>query len=126
MASMYLIRSLLETYTHEYIDHFIRIKSGRYKMKGVAKERKKRQELRELLFSDIKNHLKSCYPVYEEEIDLLEVTFTENNNTAATRIINFYVHSQTQVPDYQELLDAWRKVSPILNCLDGILNNRMA
>jgi len=127
MSSMYLIRSLLETYTHEYIDYFAKDKNREFRLKGVARERTKRnQKLRELLFNHIKNHLKEFYPQYEEEIELLEITFTENNNTAATRIINFYIHSQTQIPDYQELLDAWKKVSKILKCLDEILYSRIS
>ncbi|RRJ63330.1 hypothetical protein EHV15_10675 [Paenibacillus oralis] len=124
MGSMYLIRSLLETYTHEYIDHFVR-QDGEMKLKGIAKERTKRnQRLRELLFDHIKIHLKKSFPYYEEEIELIDVTFTENNSTAATKIINFYIHSQTQVPDYHELLDCWKKVSMILNCLDEILSRQ--
>ncbi|MGG4212650.1 hypothetical protein [Paenibacillus sp. FSL L8-0638] len=127
MGSMYLIRSLLETYTHEYIDHFVKDENREYRLKNVARERTKRkQKLRELLYNNIKNHLKEFYPQYEEEIELLEVTFTDNNNTAATRIINFYIHSQTQVPDYHELLDAWKKVSTILKCLDEVLHLRMS
>jgi len=125
MGSMYLIRSLLETYTHEYIDHFTKFENDIYRMKGVARERTKRnQKLRELLFNHIKVHLKQHFPSYEEEIELVEITFTENNNTAATKIINFYIHSQTQVPDYHELLDAWKKVSKIVFCLDEILYER--
>lgn len=123
MSSMYLIRSLLETYTHEYIDHFLKEDKRENKIKGVAKERTKRnQKLRELMYNNIKEHLSKCYPQYEEVIELIEITFTKNNNAAATRIINFYIHSQTQVPDYHELLDAWRKVSTILKCLDEIMS----
>ncbi|MFY0549702.1 hypothetical protein [Bacillus subtilis] len=127
MGSMYLIRSLLETYTHEYIDYFVKDDMKEYRIKGVARERTKRsQKLRELIYNNIKDHLKKFYPQYEEEIELIEITFTENNNAAATRIINFYIHSQTQVPDYQELLDAWKKVSTILKCLDEILFTNMS
>ncbi|MDG0056699.1 hypothetical protein MMB75_24020 [Paenibacillus sp. P2(2022)] len=121
MGSMYLVRSLLETYTHEYIDYFVH-QDGENRLKGVAKDRTKRnQTLRELIFDPIKIHLKKSFPQYEEQIELIDVTFTENNNTAVTRIINFYIHSQTQTPDYQELLDCWKKVSMILDCLDDIL-----
>ncbi|MGG3308376.1 hypothetical protein ABER23_13200 [Paenibacillus lautus] len=124
MGSMYLIRSLLETYTHEYIDYFVR-QDGEIRLKGVAKDRTKRtQNLRELIFDPIKIHLKKSFSHYEEQIELIDVTFTENNNTAATKIINFYIHSQTQVPDYHELLDCWKKVSMILNCLDDILSTQ--
>ncbi|WP_225230811.1 ICP22 family protein [Cytobacillus stercorigallinarum] len=127
MGSMYLIRSLLETYTHEYIDYFVKNDKIEYRIKGVARDRTKRkQKLRELLYNNIKEHLKKFYPEFEEEIELIEITFTENNNAAATRIINFYIHSQTQVPDYQELLDSWKKVSAILKCLDEILFNNMS
>jgi hypothetical protein len=127
MGSMYLIRSLLETYTHEYIDYFVKDDKREYRIKGVARARTKRnQRLRELLYNNIKEHLKKFYPHYEEEIELIEITFTENNNTSATRIINFYIHSQTQVPDYQELLDAWKKVSTILKCIDEILFTEMS
>jgi hypothetical protein len=126
MSSMYLIRSLLETYTHEYIDYFVTLDDVVYRMKGVARERTKRnQKLRELLFDYIKIHLKQAFPHYEEEIELIDVTFTKNNSTAATKIINFYIHSQTQIPDFHELLDAWKKVSKILNCLDEVLYKRM-
>ncbi|GGP11245.1 hypothetical protein [Oceanobacillus neutriphilus] len=122
MGSMYLIRSLLETYTHEYIDYFVKDDKKEYRIKGIARDRTKRnQKLRELIYNNIKDHLKKFYPQYEEEIELIEITFTENNNAATTRIINFYIHSQTQVPDFQELLDAWKKVSTILKCLDEIL-----
>lgn len=125
MSSMYLIRSLLETYTHEYIDHFVKDENRDKRIKGVPKERVKRtQTLKELLYNSIKIHLKEYFPEFGEEIELLEITFTDNNNAAATKIINFYIHSQTQVPDYLELLDAWKKVSAILKCLDEILYTR--
>lgn len=120
MASMYLIRSLLETYTHEYIDYFI--KDRNKPMKGVSRERKNREDkLKDLLYSNIKNHLKEYFLKYKEEIGLLDITFTDNNNTAITRIINYYIHAQSQIPDIQEILDAWKKVSKIIYCLDEIL-----
>lgn len=122
MAAMYLIRSLLETYTHEYIDHFVDCSDQEQRIKGVAKVRSKRnQKLRDLIYNNIKDHLTKFYAEFDEEIKLIEVMFSENNNTSITKIINFYIHSQTQVPDYLELLDAWKKVSSILKCMDDIL-----
>ncbi|MDD9787526.1 hypothetical protein PVK02_02340, partial [Bacillus subtilis] len=69
MGSMYLIRSFLETYTHEYIDYFVKDDMKENRIKGVARERTKRsQKLRELIYNNIKDHLKKFYPQYEEEI----------------------------------------------------------
>jgi hypothetical protein len=121
VTSMYLLRSLLESYVNEYIDCFAG-KNDEYKMKGISPKREKRtKKLRELLFDDIYNHLKDVIKDHSTTFELIKVTFTENNNTATTQIINHYVHSATHYPGSSEILDAWKKISTIVSTLDILL-----
>lgn len=127
MSTMFLIRALLETYTNVYIDHFI-ARDDEKRIKNVPRDRKDREKnkkLRDLLFDHIRHHLSHNFPEYNDVSKLLEVTFTKNNNTATSSIINYYIHSHESesIPDTSELLDCWKKVSSIVSCLDEILFN---
>jgi hypothetical protein len=126
VASMYLLRSLLESYVNEYIDCFAS-RNDELRMKGISPKREKRtKKLRELLYDDIYIHLKDVIQHYSTTYELIKVTFTENNNTATTQIINHYVHSSTNYPDSSEILDAWQKINTIISSLDILLNNHSA
>ncbi|MEC1723080.1 hypothetical protein [Schinkia azotoformans] len=125
ISSMYLIRSLLESYVNEYIDTFASLPiDHELKMKGIANARNKRKgkELQELIYTHIKGHLKDIIKDYAETYELIEVTFSKNNNTSAMKIINYHIHSSTDVPEKNEILEAWKKISIIINTLDKLLN----
>jgi hypothetical protein len=126
IASMYLIRSLLETYVNEYIDHFSSLsKTDNYKMRNISSNRKEREKknmkLQDLIYNHIKNHLKSNFEEYSETYELIETAFSNNNNTSTMKIINYHIHSSTDYPDETEILNAWKKISVIINTLDKIL-----
>ncbi|MCQ6565364.1 hypothetical protein ACQVPC_02915 [Bacillus mycoides] len=123
IATMYLIRSLLETYVNEYIDYFAALdRENSLKMKGINANREKRNKtLRELIFNDIYNHLKNVIQNYSVTYELINVVFTENNNTSVMQIINYYIHSASHYPDRAEIVEAWMKISTILHTLDELL-----
>ncbi|MFF2855577.1 hypothetical protein ACFVSH_13145, partial [Peribacillus sp. NPDC058002] len=123
ITSMYLIRSLLESYVNEYIDLFTALpREHEFKMKGIAgtREKRKGKELQDLIYNHIKNHLKETIRDSETS-DLIEVTFSKSNNISATKILNYYIHSSTNYPSRDEVLSAWSKISQILNTLDKLL-----
>ncbi|MGG3939535.1 hypothetical protein [Anoxybacillus kestanbolensis] len=123
VSAMYLIRSILETYVHEYIDYFASLdRHHQYKMKNIPPQREKRKKsLRELIFDDIYNHLKNVIQDYANTYELIYVTFTDNNKASAMQIINYYIHSGTHYPDQSELLEAWSKISTVIETLDELL-----
>ncbi|ALZ62710.1 hypothetical protein FORC13_3649 [Bacillus cereus] len=123
ISTMYLIRSLLETYVNEYIDYFAALgRENSLKMKGINANREKRNKtLRELIFNDIYNHLKNVIQSYSATYELINVVFTENNNTSVMQIINYYIHSASHYPDKAEIIEAWMKISTILHTLDELL-----
>lgn len=123
ISTMYLIRSLLETYVNEYIDYFAALdRENSLKMKGINANREKRNKtLRELIFNDIYNHLKNVIQDYSMTYELINVVFTENNNTSVMQIINYYIHSASHYPDRAEIVEAWMKISTILRTLDALL-----
>ncbi|MBU9714125.1 hypothetical protein [Evansella tamaricis] len=123
IASIFLIRSFLETYVNDYIDHFAALnRSNSSKMKNINPNREKRtKKLRELLYDDIYNHLKITLERFPETYNLIHVTFTENNKTSTIQIINFYIHSGGDYPDPKEILEAWQKISSIVKTLDYLL-----
>src|SRR5579875_890384 len=124
ISSMYLIRSLLESYVNDYIDTFASLpRDHKYRMTGINNKREKRKgkELQELIYDHIKNHLKHTIDDYAETHQLIEVTFSKNNNTSAMKIINFHIHSSTHYPDKNEILEAWSKISTVINTLDLLL-----
>ncbi|MGG3943386.1 hypothetical protein ABEV54_18325 [Peribacillus psychrosaccharolyticus] len=124
ISSMFLIRTLLESYVHEYIDTFASLPHDhKYKMTHITNKREKREglKLQDLLHNNIKNHLKDKIKDYSETHQLIEVTFSKNNNTSALQIINFHVHSSTHYPDKNEILEAWHKISTVINTLDKLL-----
>jgi hypothetical protein len=126
VATMFLLRSLLESYVNDYIDCFAS-KNNELKMKGISPKREKRnKKLRELLYDDIYTHLKNVIKDYASTYELIRVTFTENNNAATTQIINHYVHSATNYPDSSEILDTWQKISTVISSLDTLLDNHSA
>lgn len=124
IASMYLIRSLLESYVNEYIDFFASLEREHLlKMKNINPKREKRnKKLRELIYDDIYNHLKHVINDYSETYELIHVVFTDNNTTSIMQIINFHVHSNTHYPDKIEILEAWQKVSTVITTLDKLLH----
>jgi hypothetical protein len=123
VSAMFLIRALLEAYTHAYIDFFANLPyDSRLKMKNIAKDRSKRNKsLQDLLFTDIYNHLKNVLDKYPETYELINATLSNNNNTALTQIINYHIHSGIDFPDKGEVLNAWSKAHSIINTLDEIL-----
>lgn len=123
ISAMFLIRALLETYTHEYIDYFANLPNhNQLKMKNIAKDRTKRNKsLQEYLYSDIYNHLKNVLEKYPETYELINTTLSNNNNTALTQIINHHIHSGINFPDEKEVLNAWSKAFIIINTLDEVL-----
>jgi hypothetical protein len=123
ISTMYLIRSLLETYVNEYIDYFASLnRDNNLKMKGINANREKRNKtLRELILNDIYNHLKNVIQDYSVTYELIHVVFTENNNTSVMQIINYYIHSASHYPDRAEIVEAWMKISTILRTLDELL-----
>uniref|UniRef100_A0A7U3YD34 ParB/Sulfiredoxin domain-containing protein n=1 Tax=Geobacillus sp. (strain Y4.1MC1) TaxID=581103 RepID=A0A7U3YD34_GEOS0 len=123
ISSMYLIRSILETYVHKYIDYFASLdRHHPYKMKNIPPQRdKRRKELKNLIYEDIYNHLKNVIQDYADTYELIRVTFTDNNQASAMQIINYYIHSGTDYPDSIELLEAWNKISTIIKTLDELL-----
>ncbi|MYL50288.1 hypothetical protein GLV98_12390 [Halobacillus litoralis] len=119
ISSIFLIRSLLESYVHVYIDEHL--KDGLPKVKGVAKQRDKRKDLRELLLQ-IKSHLETHYEVHAEIPMLIhEISNKSDNNNPMTSLINFYVHSTISFPEKRTVIDSWIKTGPIIQCLDSIL-----
>lgn len=124
ISSMYLVRSLLESYVNEYIDTFASLPRGhKFKMSNISNKREKRRgkELQELIYFHIKHHLKETIDDYAETHELIEVSFSKNNNTSAMKIINFHIHSSTHYPDNSEILEAWSKISTVINTLDSLL-----
>lgn len=124
ISSMFLIRTLLETYVNDYIDYFASLdRSEQFKLKNISSDRSKRKKtLRELIFQDIYLHLKDVVGGYPETYELIQATFTDNNNTSTMQIIHFYVHSAATFPDSREILDAWKKISQIITTLDILLS----
>lgn len=125
ISSMYLIRSLLESYVNEYIDKYASLPSDHpYRMKGIPKTRIQRtgKELQDLIYTHIKGHLRDTIKDYAETYELIEVSFSKNNNTSAMKIINYHIHSSTDVPERNEILEAWQKISVIINTLDLLLS----
>ncbi|WAA10301.1 hypothetical protein [Fervidibacillus albus] len=123
ISAMFLIRALLESYTHTYIDYFANLPNDNpLRMKGVPKNRSKRNKsLQKLLYEDIYNHLKNELKDYEETYEMIHTTLSDNNNTALTQIINHHIHSSKNFPDKKEVLNAWSKAYIIINTLDEIL-----
>jgi hypothetical protein len=123
ISSMYLIRSLLETYVNEYIEFFAGLdRTNIYKMKNINPNREKRNKpLRDLIYSDIYIHLKDVIKSYSETYNLINIAFSENNNTSAMQIINFHIHSNKHYPDKNEILEAWKKISTLVITLDTLL-----
>jgi len=125
ISTMFLIRSLLESYVHEYIDLFASLpKEHKFKMThiGSSREKRKGKELQDLIYNHIKNHLKDTIDGHAETYELIEVTFSKNNNTSAMKILNYHIHSSTHYPDKNEILEAWSKISTIINTMDYLLD----
>ena len=124
VSSMFLIRTLLETYVNEYIDYFASLdRTNPFKLKNISPIRSKRTKtLKELVFTDIYNHLRYTIEDFPETYELIQTTFTDNNNTSTIQIIHFHVHSASTIPEGAEILDAWQKISQILKTLDELLS----
>lgn len=127
VSSMFLIRTILETYVNDYIDYFASLdRFDPLKLKNISSDRNKRTKtLRLLIFEDIYNHLKNTVQKFPETYELIQTTFTDNNNTSTMQIIHFHVHSAATIPDSVEILDAWRKISHIIKSLDILLSENV-
>lgn len=127
VSAMFLIRALLEAYTHTYLDFFSSLsKNNNMRLNGIPRRREKRKKsLQDLLYQDIKNHLKFVIDDYSDTYELIETSLSNNNNTALTQIINYFIHSTTNTPDSNEILEAWKKIVPIINTLDEVLYNNL-
>jgi len=124
IASMFLIRTILETYVNDYIDFFASLeRENPFRMTHISNERSKRsgKTLRELIYDNIYNHLKNTIKGHAETYELIHTTFTDNNNTSTMQIIHFYIHSAATYPDKSEILEAWKKISQIISSLDTLL-----
>lgn len=123
VASMFLLRAVLEAYVNEYINYFASLHhENPLKMKGINPNREKRdKKLRLLLYDDIHNHLKNVIQDFAETYELIHATFTTNNNTSVVQIVNFHIHSGSDYPDTSEILEAWKRISQIVTTLDILL-----
>lgn len=124
LSTQYLLRALMEVYGHEYVDYFIELDKGDpKKMKGIAKARPKRkQTLQELYRDHIGAHLKNNFPEYDEQVKLIETALSKSNDQSSlTKTLNFMVHSQKNIPDITELVEAWIKIKCIVEAIDNIL-----
>ncbi|RHW05570.1 hypothetical protein [Bacillus cereus] len=124
IALTYLIRSFLENYVHEYIDFHIALE-GKLRIKGVAKDREKRAELRDLLIA-IKEHLNSNYMVASGVIALIEeVCDKSDHKHPLTTKLNIFVHSNLSIPTSRQVIDLWLKACPIAQQLDLALAQQL-
>ncbi|PEP51911.1 hypothetical protein CN557_14895, partial [Bacillus wiedmannii] len=124
IALTYLIRSFLENYVHEYID-FHRSLEGKLRIKGVAREREKRAELRDLLLV-IKEHLNSNYVVASGVVALIEeVCDKSDHKHPLTTKLNIFVHSNLSIPTSRQVIDLWLKAGPIAQQLDLALAQQL-
>ncbi|PEP15484.1 hypothetical protein [Bacillus wiedmannii] len=124
IALTYLIRSFLENYVHEYIDFHIALE-GKLRIKGVARDREKRAELRDLLIA-IKEHLNSNYMVASGVVALIEeVCDKSDHKHPLTTKLNIFVHSNLSIPTSRQVIDLWLKACPIAQQLDLALAQQL-
>ncbi|QWI18108.1 hypothetical protein EXW48_19975 [Bacillus wiedmannii] len=124
IALTYLIRSFLENYAHEYIDFHLTLE-GNLRIKGVAREREKRKELRELLLI-IKDHLYSNYVIASDIVALIEeVCDKSDHKNPLTTKLNIFVHSNLSIPSSRQVIDLWLKACPIAQQLDLALAQKL-
>ena len=92
-------------------------------MKGRATARPTRkQTLQELYRDHIGAHLKNNFPEYDEQVKLIETALSKSNDQSSlTKTLNFMVHSQKNIPDITELVEAWIKIKCIVEAIDNIL-----
>jgi len=123
ISSMYLLRSVLESYVHEYIDLFANLDyNNSLKLSGINGSRSKRnKELSKLLTDHIAIHLQKDAINEEAMGDFIINTFASTNNTSLNKILNHYIHSHTAGPEDSEILSAWEKIHSIINVLDKLI-----
>lgn len=123
LSTQFLLRTMMETYGHEYVDYFTNLNyKDPKKMKAIPSERKNRkQTVNEIYFNFIQVHMKKHFPKFHEQAELINVSLTTNNNSSLMEILNFHIHSQNHLPDTRELLEAWIKIAAIVESIDEIL-----
>lgn len=123
ISSIFLIRSLLETYTHVYIEEFgyKREKNDPLFIKGLPKyisNKPLNDILRDYIVPHLNNKIK-C-PEISQKIEI--VTSKQNENIPITQVLNYYIHTNQVPPSHEVVLNAWKDISIIINKLDEILS----
>lgn len=123
LSTQFLLRTMMETYGHEYVDYFANLDyTDPKKMRSISKERKSRnQTVNEIYYDFIQIHIKKNFPKFHEQAELINVSLSTNNNSSLMEILNFHIHSQNHIPDTRELLEAWIKIAAIVESIDEIL-----